>query len=228
MVAKAWFVAYYNGDPKEILRQGPQLDRTASLALAKRLLPGIEWPEGGEGSLDVLNPDEGEVFVGDYGDLRIVAHSELSADRLSEIDPRWHDTTLGSTVYVHAMHSFVDFFAFAIWKDGKLVRALSVSPDSGVMEDIGTRLPFETPYWDGQHWVETGEGEEPYPLPFHPLELAEESLLTHLGFQFEGKPDAWVCDPMDISILHLEAHRAHEQARRDNLPERQKPWWKFW
>ncbi|MCB2134454.1 MAG: hypothetical protein KDE08_00680 [Rhodobacteraceae bacterium] len=224
MGAKAWFVAYYNCDPKEILRDGPKLDRAASLALAKRLLPGIDWPEGGEGSLDFLNPNEGEVFVGDYGDLKIVAHLELGADRLSEIDPRWHNATFGSTVYVHAMHSMVDFFAFAVWKDGTLVRSLSVSPDSGVMEDIGAKLPFEMPYWEGQHSVETEEGEEPYPLPFDPLELAEQSLLAHLGFQFEGNPDEWACDPMNISILHLGV----EPARREILPKRQNPWWKFW
>ena len=35
MGAKAWFAAYYNGDPKDILARSPVLDRGASLAFAK-------------------------------------------------------------------------------------------------------------------------------------------------------------------------------------------------
>ena len=46
------------------------------------------------------------------------------------------------TVYLHAMHSVVDWFAFAVWHGQKVRRSLSLSPDSGVMEDIGSPLPF--------------------------------------------------------------------------------------
>jgi hypothetical protein len=49
------------------------------------------------------------------------------------------------------MHSVVDWFAFAVWQDGRLKRSLSLSPDSGVLEDIGAKLPFEEPYWSGKH-----------------------------------------------------------------------------
>jgi hypothetical protein len=44
----------------------------------------------------------------------------------------------------------VDWFALGIWNaDGQLVRALSVTTDHGVVEDVGTRLPFERrrPVW---------------------------------------------------------------------------------
>ncbi|WP_420719932.1 DUF6928 family protein [Streptomyces sp. NA13] len=36
-----------------------------------------------------------------------------------------------------------------MWEDGHLLRSLSLSPDSGVIENIGTPLPFEQPYWAG-------------------------------------------------------------------------------
>jgi hypothetical protein len=94
----------------------------------------------------------------------------------------------------------VDFLAFGLWRDGRLVRALSISPDNGIQEQIGVPLAFESPYWTGQKAVEVDEGEEPYPLPFHPLELSEASMLQHLGFQFEGGIENWVCDPDDIPI----------------------------
>jgi hypothetical protein len=49
------------------------------------------------------------------------------------------------------MHSVVDWFAYAIWANGKLLRSLSLSPVSGILENIGQRLPFEEPYWSGEH-----------------------------------------------------------------------------
>lgn len=42
--------------------------------------------------------------------------------------------------------SVVDFFAYAQWINCKFVRSLSLSPDSGILEDIGQRLPFEEPF----------------------------------------------------------------------------------
>ncbi|WP_439145646.1 DUF6928 family protein [Streptomyces canus] len=33
------------------------------------------------------------------------------------------------------MHSVVGWFAFAAWGDGRLLRSLSLSPDSGIIEN---------------------------------------------------------------------------------------------
>jgi hypothetical protein len=53
----------------------------------------------------------------------------------------------GRTLYPHAVHSVVDFFAYATWEpDGTLRRWFSLSPDSGVISDVGTPLPFEEKY----------------------------------------------------------------------------------
>jgi hypothetical protein len=92
------------------------------------------------------------------------------------------------------MHSVVDWFAFAVWQDGHLKRSLSLSPDSGILEDIGPKLSFELPYWSGQHPAidpdDQDEDEPPYPFPFHPLELGEAALLEFFGYQLEGSPSA--------------------------------------
>ena len=53
------------------------------------------------------------------------------------------------------------------------------------MENIGTPLPFEAPYWDGERPVGT-EDDDPYALAFHPLDLAEDALRTLFGFNYEG------------------------------------------
>jgi hypothetical protein len=88
------------------------------------------------------------------------------------------------------MHSVVDWFAFAKWMNGKLVRSLSLSPDDGILEDMGQRLAFEEPFWSGKNPVTNDDGDDECPLPFHPLELGEAALREFLGYQLEGFKDS--------------------------------------
>ncbi|WP_165425412.1 hypothetical protein [Streptomyces sp. BK022] len=130
-------------------------------------------------------------------------------DRPSELPQHLVAASRGRRLYLHAMHSVVDWLAFAVWDDGKLVRSLSLSPDSGVIEDIGERLPFELPYWEGRHPVEPFppfEDEEPYPLPFHPLELGERALLEFFGFYVEGFSDEEDAPEPVVDIWSVELH----------------------
>jgi hypothetical protein len=134
------------------------------------------------------------------------------------------------------MHSVVDWFACAIWEGGKLVRALSLSPDSGILEDIGPRRPFEEPYWAGKHPVgDPDDGENAYPLPFHPLELGEEALLDFFGYQLEGVVDDTQLDAEEIVLMRF------KRSKKSPAPEAgsaggpqgeqgagKKAWWQIW
>ena len=89
------------------------------------------------------------------------------------------------------MHSVVDWFAYAVWSKGALQRSLSLSPDSGILEDIGARFAFEAPFWSGRHPAhDPGEGDDEYPFPFHPLDLGEAALAELFGYQLEGEMNA--------------------------------------
>jgi hypothetical protein len=114
----------------------------------------------------------------------------------------------------HGMYSAVDAFVFGLWRDGVLLRWLSLAPDGGIVCDIGERLPFELPYWDGLHAVEVDEGEAAYPLPFHPLDLGEAALREYFGYQMQGSVDPSLLDAWTIPML-----------RYDKSPRR---WWAFW
>jgi hypothetical protein len=104
----------------------------------------------------------------------------------SQFPARYLDAAAGRRVVLHAMHSVTDSLAYAIWENGSLVRSLCLSPDSGIVENIGDPLPFEEPYWAGGYPV----GDD-YPLPFHPLELGGGEALRELfGFTVEGRPQA--------------------------------------
>jgi hypothetical protein len=113
------------------------------------------------------------------------------------------------------MHSVVDWFAYAIWSNGKLVRSLSLSPESGIMEDIGQYLPFEKPYWSGERpAVYDDEEEDEYPFAFHPLDLGEEALKDCFGYQLEGTIDTSLLEPESIPLVRYKRSRSSG--------------WKFW
>jgi hypothetical protein len=198
MGAKFWMVVYADGPVPPLLRAGSELDEEATEALVARLHPGATLTGLGYGDLlDHPNPPENEAWAAVHDGVAIVCTTRVALDRPTDITPTIVGAMPGRTTYVAAMHSVVDWFAFAIWgPDGELVRALSLSPDDGVIENIGEPLAFEAPYWAGEH-----AEDDDYPLPFHPLELGEDAIGQLFGFCYEGMlpPDA--IDVEDVTLL---------------------------
>ena len=196
MGAKNWLLAYVDADADaaEILRSRPELDRAATEKFVLDLYPAA-WDTKTPGDLGYTNPPDEQVLGACYGGLSLLATSDAALDYPSRLDVRFIDYAKGRNLYLHAMHSVVDWFAYAIWKDGFLHRALSLSPDSGLMEDLGQRLPCEEPFWEGKHPVGGGD----YPFPFHPLEMAEEVLCALLGYHLEGTVTD--IDPFDYELM---------------------------
>jgi len=211
MGTKTWLLMYADVDPVEILRSAPKLDREASAALVRRLFPSGDFTAAEDESLCVACPGGGGVMVGVFPGLTIIAAGELAIDYPTQTDRRFLDFAQGRTVYIHLMHSVVDWFAYAVWKNGQWLRSLSVSPDSGVIEDIGGRRAFEAPFWAGER--PAGEPEDEYPLPFHPLEMGEAALDDLFGYQIEGYIEGEMLDPDSIPLMAF--------------TRVQKPWWKI-
>jgi hypothetical protein len=209
MGAKTWMLVYGDGDAPNILKSRPPLDRGASAALAAKLFPDEKLTPLDDGSLLFTCPPDKELVIGCFPGLAIVAAEEFGGDYPSRLPARFLELAPAPSVYLHAMHSVVDWFAYAVWRDGKLQRSLSLSPDSGVLEDIGARLPFEEPYWAGNHpAVDPDEDDTDYPFPFHPLELGEAALLALLGYQLEGAVDASGFDPEVIALARFKRSRS--------------------
>jgi hypothetical protein len=213
MGAKTTVLAYVEGSAKEALRSRPQLDRSLTAQTARQLFPSERLQPMGDVTLESSYPPDDEINIGCFPGLTIVAAREFGIDYPSRLARSFLEFANGRTISLHAMHSVVDWFAFAIWREGKLVRSLSLSPDSGILEDEGTRQEFELPFWSGQYPVgEPGE-EVAYPFPFHPLELGEAALLELFGYQIEGliRPDQVM--PEDVPLMRF---------------KRGKAWWKLW
>lgn len=209
MGAKTTMLVVADGDAKALLAASNRLDRVATLEKLAEYFPGQQFESIGDGSLDdTYARSEDEVYIGHFGPVTVIASVEFAHDKPSDINPHFFKVAGNRHVYTHAMHSVVDFFAFSVRKDGLVVRSFSLSPDSGVMEDIGARLPFEESYWAGEHPVDDPEDladpdYEPYPFPFHPLELGEAALAEFFGYQLEGLIDPSLLDASSVPLLRF-------------------------
>ncbi len=208
MGAKTWMLVYSDGRARELLSAKPVLDRPATAAFAQRLFPTEKLTPLEDGSLAWTNPDDDEIVVGCFDGVRVVAAMELGIDYPSRLPPQFVQAGDRGTIHLHAMHSVVDWFAFGIWRAGRLQRSLSLSPDSGVLEDIGEKMAFELPYWDGEHpAVDPEEEDGDYPFPFHPLELGEAALREFFGYQLEGFIDEDMFEPDTVALMRYKRSR---------------------
>ena len=207
MGAKTWMLVYSEGNAAAALKNRPTLDRAATLQLVSGLFPKHKFESVGEGNLSYTCPPAKEVHAACFSGVSILAAKEFGIDHPSKLPASFISAGGRGRVYLHVMHSVVDWLAFAQWNNGQLVRSLSLSPDSGIIEDIGERLPFEKPFWLAQHPAPGGE-KTGYPLPFHPLELGEAALKEFFGYQLEGPIDPSLLDPKSIPLVKYKRSRS--------------------
>jgi hypothetical protein len=208
MGAKTWMLVLGPADLKHRLARYPELDRDASVAAVSRHFPNAKLEPLQDGSLTWTCPPDDEIHVGVFDGVTVLAAKEFGVDYPSKLGSSFVD---GSEVAIHhAMHSVVDWFGYARWHNGILQRALSVSPDDGILENIGTHADFEEPYWNGTHPAVDPEDEDeevPYPLPFHPLELGEEALRAFFGYQLEGFVNPELLDTDRFKLLRFKRRK---------------------
>ena len=214
MGAKTWMLVYSAGSAREALSRRPPLDRGATARLAATLFPGEKLEPQDDGDLSSTCPGDHDICVGSFDGVSVVAAREFGGDYPSKLPQHFIAAGGTGTVTLHSMHSVVDWFAYARWENGTLVRSLSLSPDSGILEDTGARLAFEEPYWNGLHpAVEEGEDPAAYPFPFHPLDLGEAALGALFGYHLEGPVDPSLIEPETIPLARYKRARSR---------------WKFW
>jgi len=215
MGAKTWMLVLADSNAREALAAKPSLDREATVRLANALFPSEKLEPIGDGDLSYTCPPNDELHIGCFPGVSVVAAKEFGIDYPSRLPQKFIAAGGAGVVTLHAMHSVVDWFAYAMWNNGKLMRSLSLSPDSGIMEDIGEHLSFEEQYWLGEHpAVDSEEEKDTYLFPFHPLDLGEATLKDRFGYRLEGFVDASLLDPESIPLVRFKRSRS--------------TWWKFW
>ncbi|MEV0092567.1 hypothetical protein [Streptomyces sp. NPDC050738] len=219
MGAKTGLLVYADGDVAAALRQVGAAAEEPTSALMERLYPGWEIERSAGSNLsDGVYPPDGTAYAASWPGLEIVCDRRVMIDCPSQLPDHLVAAGAGRRLVLHAMHSVIDCLAFAVWEDGHLVRSLSVSPEHGIIENIGEPLPFELPYWAGDRPAEIipwpGEEDEPYALPFHPLDFGEDALRALCGFIQEGMPD-----PDDIDAYSIQLHGFRVQDPHGPSPE---------
>ncbi|GGP87358.1 DUF6928 family protein [Streptomyces sindenensis] len=173
-------------------------------------------------------PPERLTYVASFPGVDLVCDRRLMFDRPSELPADLLGAAAGRRVILHAIHSVSDWLAFAVWQEGRLRRSLSLSPDGGIVENIGDPSPFEMPYWAGDRPVEFDPAwdEEPYALPFHPLELGNEALRALFGFLLKGRPSPEDVGPDEVPLLGFDltdldtSRRAQKRAALEEAARR--------
>jgi hypothetical protein len=203
--AKTALLAYAAEDLVESLRQAREFDPAATHALVAATHPEWEGTASSEGNLsDDCYPPEGTVYAGSFPGIDILCDRDVRAYLPSEFPARYLDAAAGRRVILHAMQSVTDAFAYAIWENGSLVRSLCLSPDDGIVENIGDPLPFEAPYWAGEHPAGVR-----YPLAFHPLELGNDAARALFGFTIEGRQQATDIDAESVKLAGFQVPAAN-------------------
>nr|WSX50732.1 hypothetical protein OG409_18350 [Streptomyces sp. NBC_00974] len=217
MGAKTGLLVYADGDVPSLLRQVGAADLEQTSRTMRRLYPGCEIEEA-RGSIlgEGVYPPDGTTYAASWPGVELVCDRRLMIDFPSQLPEHLVAASAGRRLVLHAMHSVVDWLAFAVWEDGRLIRSLSLSPDSGMIENIGEPLAFELPYWAGDRPADVipwpGEEEQPYALPFHPLELGEDALRALCGFVQEGRPEP---EDVDTDSVDLQGFRVSDPQAPD-------------
>ncbi len=229
MGAKTALLAYVDPgvDVAALLAASPPLDRAAARALLERLMPGRAGADAySDGTLaGDCYPDARCLCAASWPGLDVVSDRALAELAHSELPARLVEASLGRTMFLHCMNSTVAMLTFAVWRDGRRVRALVLSGSDGCIEASGEPLPFEAPFWSGERSEaraseededddEDGDedededereadeaGEASSPLPFDVFAFSDEALQWSLGFRLEGPEGAFDADSVPLAMF---------------------------
>jgi hypothetical protein len=141
--AKTGLLVYADGDVSVRLKGVGTADLEQTSAMMLRLYPGwtVEPAAVGSNLREGVYPPDGRAHAASWPGVELLCDRRVMVDRPSQLPDELVAASAGRRMVLHAMHSVVDWLAFGVWEDGRLIRSLSLSPDSGIVEDIGEPLP---------------------------------------------------------------------------------------
>src|SRR4051812_32882425 len=108
-------LVYADAEAVSALKIRPNLEHDATVRIASFLFPGEKLEEIAQGDLSHTCPPGNEINIGHFPGVTVVAAKEFGIDYPSKLPQYFLKALPSRNVYLHAMHSTVDWFAFAQW-----------------------------------------------------------------------------------------------------------------
>ncbi len=197
MGVRASMLVYTDTTPTLPLVQASVVDRVAARQFASQLHPRRELRAVADGNLSSnCFPEPGRIYAGVFPGVKVLCTAEAMLYSPSKLHKRFISAAQGGVLHLFVTRSLNNMFAYASWIDGQLLRSISVNAIGGVVESVGSPLPFEEPFWAGNR-REEGDTDQ---IPFHPLTFMEDAAGAVLGLHFEGMPLSGQPDPEEVCL----------------------------
>lgn len=189
--------------PRLSITTGSEAGRAAAEAAVAEIFPGRTLTFRETSNIyDASHPGDDTVGVSTYGDTIVLGGAWVLDTGRDEVLA----ATGGRQVWEVAIHSVVDLCHIEVRDaQGQIVRRLDryvdMTPEEVGPNTLGEPLPFEAPYWAGQHadvYDETPGASDDDATPFHPLEMGEAAMGWIFGVYGEGAPTDEVQETLTV------------------------------
>jgi len=168
--------------------------------------------------MDIL-PPKNKVVIGAYERGAYIAFSQIADDlELGTITYmlKAMECYPAADLLALALHSVVNYSAFAYFKKGELQRQFACTADLGIISQSGKLLPEEEKAYEGEY---ERDGQRLFPRKFdfqpEPMEFTIDAIGEEIVFALASRPLGQPLDRADEECLVTESFTL-------------KPAWKFW
>ncbi|NIG54889.1 hypothetical protein [Chitinophaga sp. Cy-1792] len=179
-----------------------------------------------------LYPDEGQIYIGEHNNCLIITNYELTdACMTSEFSPleevlmaEFPDAEICTLV----LHSVVNYFGYAVIKNGEKIRVRAGDSEYGVGIDEGSPLEEELPFLHSPRFKDDNsrrisrDGNNTY------VDWDGEGIVFAIAGRYFGEP----MDRNDALLFETNlkgfSYPVADPIKTAAANTASKPWWKFW
>ncbi|WP_055444916.1 DUF6928 family protein [Lacinutrix himadriensis] len=184
---------------------------------------------------EILNPEDGELYIGHYKDSTILCIPTLPylflEASLSNEESILMNTFPNTDISSLVLQSVVNFWGFTLIKDGTKVRAKGGSSEEGLLVDFGTPLKEELELLKNSKI--NADGERVYHLDAYPdEEFTEDELGEEYVFKVCERYIGATLDHADDLLFETKFRGysykdTHEDSKQSEKIEKKTKWIKF-
>lgn len=182
----------------------------------------------------VINPDDGQVYIGRAGDNIIICSPDIPVrvfeQKGSHAEQELSRLFPGSEIAFILLHSAVNLWGYMVTKGGQRLRTRAGSSDDGTFTDQGEPLPEELGLLSESRITDTGarvygQGED---------EMTEDQMGEEFVFficqRYFGERLDFADDVLSDTILRGYSYGKGTTTNQGvtSSSGNSKPWWKFW